>query len=273
MVPPKHIIKMTTKYIMLSRILAFTFMLPVVGLEAKAGSPNNVDPTQLASRSAMAALNSDSPTQVRDVMGTPPQDQSLQVSASNVIAGRPLTFWARATDADGDLASFSFYVTGPGYAGWNYIGGVVVAGSDATASFSWAPPWEGDWAVTFQAWDANGNANGDSSATFHVTSGGHAPQDQWVTVDLASAPLGQAINLTGRATDIDGDLTSFSFYVSGPGLPGWNYIGSKDASGSDDTQSFSWTPPWEGDWLVTCQAWDSEGNANGDAFTTLHVGN
>ncbi len=81
---------------------------------------------------------------------------------------------------------------------------------------------------------------------------------------------------TGNATDVDGDLDWLFFYVTGPDLSGWNYIGSARVSGSNGTGSIAWTPPANkpGVYKVHLRAKDLSGeyDLNADIETSFAVG-
>lgn len=100
-------------------------------------------------------------------------------------------------------------------------------------------------------------------------------QPQTISVSLAqSATYGVAVTFTGHARDSDGDLSSISFYVTGPGIPPWTYVGSVPASGSDATVPYSgWIPPQAGDFAVHIRAWDQHGEVdyNGDVMCNFKV--
>ena len=198
--------------------------------------------------------------------------QTNWASGVAVLAGHPTTLTGNASDPDGNLQSMYFYVTGPGLPGWNYVGSAAIGGANATATLSWTPAQGGTYGVHIRAQDTWGwyDANGDVSSYFNV-SANQPPRT--ISVGATSTSLGNAITLTGRATDQDGNLSWLSFYVSGPTMPAWQYVGGAGLSGADATGSLSWTPPAAGDYTVTCRAYDDLGSvdSNGDCIGSFSI--
>lgn len=172
-----------------------------------------------------------------------------------------------------------------GVGGWEVFhiyklnGGGAINSGDAVAIQAW----------NGQYWCAEGgggsvvNANRDGvggweSFTFITDGGGGGgnanPQTNWLSANN-TAP-GQATTFTGNASDPDGNLKVLHFYVSGPGLPGWNHVGSANISGGNATGSINWTPSQAGDYAVHIRAQDSwdayDSNGNVVAYFTAAVG-
>lgn len=183
--------------------------------------------------------------------------QTLEVNASAVTLGQSVTFTGRAYDPDAGVEWIHFYVTGPGLSGWNYVGSTQVSGNDATGSLNWAPSEAGGYAVHIRAQNVYGEFdwNGNVATNFSVTAPNQAPQTNWANGSDTIA--GQASTLTGNASDPDGNLAWIHFYVTGPGMSGWNYVGSAPVGGGDATASLSWTPPHDGVYAVHIRAQDT----------------
>lgn len=198
---------------------------------------------------------------------------TVSVSSTNSAIGQSVTFTGRATDSQASLGTMNFYVNGPGMPGWNYVGGKSVSGSDATATFVWSPSVAGSWYVHVRAFDTLGNpdSNGNIMNSFTVYQTNQPPIT--VSVSAPNATLGSATTFTGRATDPNGNLSFINFYVNGPGMPGWNFVGSNSATGGDATTSILWTAPSAGNWAVHIRAFDTNGavDSNGNVMGTFSV--
>lgn len=192
-----------------------------------------------------------------DVASPNSSPQTNWASADNTVAGQATTLSGNASDPDGNLSFMKFYVTGPGMPGWNEVGTVGIGGGNATGSMSWTPSQAGSYAVHVRAWDSWGwvDWNGNVAAGFEVNEANHSPHTE--SAGASGATAGQPMTLTGRATDPDGNLSWINFYVTGPGLPGWNYVGGTGLSGGDASGSINWTPSAKGDYAVHVRAWDT----------------
>jgi hypothetical protein len=102
-----------------------------------------------------------------------------------------------------------------------------------------------------------------------------AAQPLTVSVTSNDTNLPSACTFTGTASDSDGDLIWIHFYVNGPGMPGWNHVGSAwvGGSGSSATGSVQWTAPIEGHWAVHIRAQDSTNayDSNGNVMAVFRV--
>lgn len=135
---------------------------------------------------------------------------------------------------------------------------------------------DGDWYFWTDAQDSNGGyaSTGDWTSGLKIT-----VQQPPKTNSLSASPnpiqTGQSITFTANATDPNNNLWSIHFYVNGPGMPGWNHVGSKSVSGGNATTTFNWTVPSQaGTYSVHIRAQDSHSaydwNANVTAsFTVL----
>ncbi|HEX2853533.1 MAG TPA: hypothetical protein VHO24_09860 [Opitutaceae bacterium] len=202
---------------------------------------------------------------------SPPQTN--WVSGSDVIAGQPTTLTGNASDPDGNLHLIHFYVMGPGMPGWNPVGSVQVGGGNATGSINWTPSQEGVFTVHIRAQDTWGwyDGNGNVAASFSVSAANRAPKTESLTASQVT--LGQAAIFTGRASDPDGNLAAIHFYVTGTGLPGWNYAGSQNVSGGDESCTINWTPAQTGSYTVHIRCQDTWGSFdwNGNIVASFTV--
>lgn len=64
-------------------------------------------------------------------------------TASSVVVGENVTLRADVADADGNLQSVIFYISGPGISGWLTVGSRAVAGAAASAEITWTAPRTG----------------------------------------------------------------------------------------------------------------------------------
>ncbi len=139
------------------------------------------------------------------------------------------------------------------YSGWNfsYNSSPLVPGTHSMTAHVLRHEFDGDGGDYFWEEDIG-------TKTFEVTV--TLPEVQGVSGTNIS--YGQSTTLTGRATDQSGNLGWIYFWVSGPTLPGWNYVGRSAVSGSDATGTLSWTPPLPGNFAVHVEAhnlWDQNG--------------
>lgn len=198
---------------------------------------------------------------------------TISVVATDATLGQPTTFTGHASDIAGRLSQLNFYVNGPGMPGWNFVGGIAISGFDAINSLSWIPPAAGAYSVHIRAFDTQGipDSNGNVMGTFSVGVTNVPPMT--VSVSAPNGTVGNALLLTGSATDGNGNLSYLNFYVNGPGMPGWNYLGNATLSGSNGTASFNWTPPSPGAWAVHIRAFDTNGavDSNGNVVAYFTV--
>jgi hypothetical protein len=192
---------------------------------------------------------------------------TVSATASGPYAGQPFTLTGRATDVDGNLSSMNFYITGPNIPPWSYLGSRALSGSDSTASISYTPPVPGGYTMHIRAFDSMGvpDSNANVTYAFSVASSNAPPVT--VSASASNAFVGQQITLTGRATDVNADLSSMDFYLAGPGLSGWVYMGSAGLSGGDYTASLTLgqtfdVPGW---YAVHVRAHDAAGNMDSNA--------
>jgi hypothetical protein len=192
---------------------------------------------------------------------------TISASASGQFAGQTFRLSGRATDVDGDLRSMDFYINGPNLPGWNYVGSAALSGADSTGSLSYTPPVAGAYAVHVRAFDQTGAVDSNANVLSGFSVVNNTPPTT-VSVTPSGQYIGQAVTFTGRATDPDANLTSMNFYLNGPNLPSWNYIGTATVSGADATASFSYTLNTPGAYAVHIRAFDSQGavDSNGNVL-------
>jgi hypothetical protein len=184
----------------------------------------------------------------------------------SILSTQNIGFTATATSLAGNLSSISFYVQGnaPGYNDgiWHFIYNAPVSGTSGTVNCVYTPPANPGpnlytWQVTAQAFDTQGNWNGNDLQTFT-----EYPQPQGVSLTAPNVVVGSPVTFNTRSVELTGNLNTLSFYVQGPGYPGWTNIGAAPASGADSSASFTWTPPSAGQWQALVQTWDGGGSVN-----------
>ena len=205
---------------------------------------------------------------------------TISVTANNIVylsgQNNTTTFTGRAMDTDGDLSHISFYINGPGYPSWNFVGSdYSPSGFDAYGSYVWTPPSAGTWSVHIRAYDSDGtvDSNGNILNTF-VAQSGVAPVTVSISAENMFYQSGQNVEttITGRATDVNDDLHHIDFYINGAGYPGWNSVGNDyGISGGDAYGSYDWSPPAAGSWNVHLRAYDENSvvDSNGDISSSF----
>ena len=111
---------------------------------------------------------------VQSPINTAPKTTALTTTGP-VAANQPITFVGFGEDEESNLQSFAFYVNGPGFPGWNFVGSAPAerSGKHASARLNWTPPAAGEYAVHIRAWDTMGvvDSNGNVLTGFSVSSG------------------------------------------------------------------------------------------------------
>ncbi len=79
------------------------------------------------------------------------------LSASSAVVGELSTLAATVTDADGNLASVKFYVSGPGISGWQLVATIPVSGSQASPQTTWSPSTAGFFTARAEVADTTPN--------------------------------------------------------------------------------------------------------------------
>ena len=186
-----------------------------------------------------------------------------------------VTIRYQASDPDGNLARIRPQVWHPGSGLFTNDGGgwTGQSGGSGTVTRSVTLDRDGDWYFWTDAEDTNNvfvnsGAWGDGFRLHVVEASApnQSPQTHWAGANNVN--VGQATTLTGNASDPDGNLQTMHFYVTGPGLPGWNYVGSAGLSGGNATGATNWTPAQPGSYSVHIRAVDTAGAWDWNASIT-----
>jgi hypothetical protein len=86
----------------------------------------------------------------------------VSVHADSNVVGQLTTLYSIVSDADANLSSVAYSVSGPGITGWQNVGSVVVSGGLSTNQISWTPTTAGLFTVQVTVTDATA---GTASAT------------------------------------------------------------------------------------------------------------
>jgi len=163
------------------------------------------------------------------------------LNGSSYTVGAALTIAADAVDSDGTIVGVQFFVNGAPQ-------GAV----DSVAPYSvpWAANATGNYTLTAQATDNNGNVT--TSAPVTVVIGANAPPTVALTSPTAglSYGLGTQVLLAATANDSDGSIASVQFLVNGL------VVGTVNAA----PFNFSWRPTLAGNFTITAVATDNVGN-------------
>lgn len=227
-----------------------------------------------------------------NVSGPPNQPPSATVvvdgHGSGATVTRPyggsinVTVRYRATDPDGNLARIRPQVWHPDTGHFTNDGGAWTGQSGGSGEVARTITLDrnGNWYFWTDAEDSNNVFVNSGAWTdgFRLNIVEAAPPNQnpqTQSVSSTSPVTGQAATFTGHATDPDGNLQTMHFYVTGPGLPGWNYVGSAGISGGSAVANLNWTPPQPGGFAVHIRAVDTNNewdwNANVSAgFTAIN---
>jgi RHS repeat-associated protein/uncharacterized repeat protein (TIGR01451 family) len=149
-------------------------------------------------------------------------------------AGREYRYAVTASDADGDVLTFSLVAPPPGM--------VVDAGSGLVR---WPSAWAGSWPVTVRVSDGRGYTI-DQRYALEVRAAGSANRaPQFSTMPPLQARVGRAYRYASQARDPDGDAVSYSLVQAPPGM-------TLDAAGE-----LAWVPQASGSAAVTLRAADA----------------
>ena len=188
-----------------------------------------------------------------------------------------ITIGGTAYDDDGDLQSLT--------AKWN--GGVAQTWSGLNASLVdrytliYATGTPGSDAVfSMEATDSRyaGGSGGPGFASRSTTTAIIGPNEPPTTSNPSAVPDSSltSIDLTATGSDGDGNLAYILFYISyPPNHNGYELVGSVAASGSVDTQTFTWQPGSliDGTYILKAVAEDAVGAVDGSgALTSFTIG-
>ncbi|HKZ89083.1 MAG TPA: PKD domain-containing protein [Thermoplasmata archaeon] len=171
-------------------------------------------------------------TWTTSVTNTPPSVSGLSVSPSPVVVGQPMTFSATASDADGDVLSYSI--------DWG-DGSAATTGTTPAGGGSISSPHvyqlEGTVTITLTVNDGNAGGQVQQSVSFSVV------QPQAMTLTLTSNRLEM---MSGETATIHAALVSGSTPVTGATLTPSSPLGGAFSSvrnlGSGNYE-FDWTAP------------------------------
>ena len=189
------------------------------------------------------------------------------MAESKVNLGETVDFIAEGSDIDGNLMEVRYFINGPNYPGWNYIGNKVVTGSSGSATYNWTPPTTGNWAVHVQVLDLSGlwdsNYLTDSFSVLAQT----APSVSNLGTQNIFINGSQSFSATG--SDPNGDLDRMLFQVKSDNNS--NYYSWVTVSNetfpwavSKSINVSSWSPPSSpsphGTWRLKVTGYDEEGH-------------
>jgi subtilisin family serine protease len=161
-------------------------------------------------------------------------------AGASFIAPATIPVSAMATDEDGTVSFVTFYANG------------VPIGVDAASPFAiaWSPVGAGQYALTAVATD-NQNATATSASLSIVVVPPNVPPSVTLTAPATGSSFAAPVSLTiaASAVDLDGTVTSVSFFANG--LP----------IGSDSSSPFTlpWSSVTPGDYTLTAVATDNAG--------------
>jgi len=177
----------------------------------------------------------------------------------------PVTAHYNASDANSNLSGIRYNVWNETTGYFDNGGGGFIAQSGASGAVTRSVSLnsDGDWYFWTDAQDANGasTSTGPWSAGFHLIVQ-EAPSVSAASVSPTGVSPGQQLTFYGTASDPNSNLTFIEFFVNGPGMSGWNFVGSQYYSGGTGsaTGSCTWTAPSQtGVYTVQARAIDSYG--------------
>jgi hypothetical protein len=165
---------------------------------------------------------------------------TIPISTASLIAPATVPLIALAADADGSVSFVTFYANG------------APIGVDSTSPFglSWGPVGAGQYTLMAVATDNKGATTASNSISIVVMAPNVPP-----TVTLTAPAPGASfvapasLTLTASAGDLDGSVTSVSFFANGNPI------------GSDSSSPFSvvWSNVAPGSYTLTASATDNSG--------------
>jgi hypothetical protein len=218
-------------------------------------TPNAVGTYVLTARATDNLGNITDSAPVTAVIGAsaaPTVSITSPASGSSYTVGAALTIVADAVDSDGTITQVAFFVNGAPQGAVDTVSPYNVA---------WAPGSLGNYVLTAQATDNNGNVT--TSAPVTVTIGANAPPTVALTSPTAnlSYGLGTQVLIAATANDADGTVTNVQFHVNGL------VIGTVAAP----PYNFSWRPTLAGNFTLTAVASDNVGNVTTSAARTVTI--
>jgi hypothetical protein len=164
----------------------------------------------------------------------------------NANPGHAVTFYANATDPDGDPVTYSLI-------GQTYGASINMG----TGQFTWVPPAQlGMFTFTVQAADPGGLT---AQASFNITVSDDGPALD--ALPNRTAHPGQLLSFYANASDPDGDLITYNLVTPPSG-----------ATINPGSGLFTWTPGWNqiGSFTITIRASDpAQVNTQGSCTVTV----
>lgn len=84
-----------------------------------------------------------------------------------------------------------------------------------------------------------------------------------------SAIMGESVTLHADVSDADGDLQAVVFSISGPGIVGWQTLGTRPIAGAQGSAEVIWTPSQTG--IFTARADAVDATAGGSAQRVFEI--
>ncbi len=188
------------------------------------------------------------------ITNTPPTvSLTAPLANASFIAPDVISITANAADANGAVASVSFY------------NGTTLLGTDATApySYSWTTVAAGTYSITARATDNAGAITTSAAVSIMVTAIPNTAPTVSLTAPTTNASFTApaTISITANAADANGTVASVAFYN------GTTLLGT-DATAP---YSYSWTTVAAGTYSITARATDNAGAITTSAAVPVTV--
>ncbi|MBI5768012.1 MAG: PD40 domain-containing protein [Verrucomicrobia bacterium] len=173
-------------------------------------------------------------------------------AGSSYTVGAALTISADAVDSDGTITQVAFFVNGAPQGAVDTV---------SPYNVPWAPGSPGNYTITAQATDNNGNVTTSTPVT--VVIGANAPPTVALTSPTAglSYGLGTQVLIAATASDSDGSVTNVQFLVNSL------VVGTVNAP----PYNLSWRPTFAGTFSITAVATDNVGNVTTSAARSVTI--
>lgn len=168
-----------------------------------------------------------------------------------VLGGPAAPFSATAADADGTVASVTFFVNG------------VQVGVVTTPPYtvSWTPAQAGTYTLTARATDNQAVTTDSSPVTVNVTADIPPTVSLTSPADGSSSTLGTAVSVSANAGDSDGSVAKVEFFANGTS------VGAVTSA----PYIASWTPPATGTYSIIARATDNLGATTDSPSVSISV--
>ena len=209
-------------------------------------------PTVAGTYTIVAKATDDDGAQTTSASITVTVDPPLNVAPTGVAITAPTTgttinltetvnFTGTATDADGNIASFVYNMTGAATD--------QVTGTGPSFAVNWTPTVAGTYTVIATATDDDGASTPSTSITITVN---EAPTVTITAPTNGSSFVLGAANITATAADNDGSIASVTYAITG----------GTNLTGSGGTYLASWTPTGAGLYTIIATATDNDGGTS-----------